>query len=509
MRVVAYALVCFATLGVQYSYSPIYALLLEELQTPPAATAFVGSLSVGLMDGLGPISGLAIERFGPRRTCIAGSVICGGGMMASAAASELWHFYFTYGLIVGVGTSLSFMAPIVLMNRWFKKRLALSHAAGNMGSALTPLAFGPASTPLFASLGRRTTMLCLGGLQLVLLLGASLLLTPPTRKHTADSTLSFTTVVSKSDEVPSTPTHEDAADDDATQKSAGQARHTAAAPTAPAGAKSIAASLAPFRAALRHRVMRLTMLTVFCYGLGAWIPIVHLVRIARECGLPAAEANSALVFMAVGSFTLRVPVACAADRFGRLRVFAVVCLLYASVCLAAALSAGTPHAGVCVDAALPLPTSNASHARTPSDLAPTISPASSDVAVGGASWASAGIIAFAYSSGLTGALNSVSVSLPSEIGLPTAQARVGSVMVCTPLGLGFLIGPVVGGALHELNDRYLEPLLFSVGMIVLGACFALFTHTLSMAQHQPAAPAAVNEGVVARAEEAHVVSACS
>ena len=157
IRVVAYAFVCFGTLGLQYSFGPLYALLLEELGLPPAPTAFVGSLCAGVMDGCGAVSGVIVERFGYRRVCVIGAMLSFVGMLLSAAATELWQLYLAYGVVVGLGCSLSLMSPIALMNTWFSSRLSLSHALGNMGSALLPLFVGPASQPLFASVGRQVS----------------------------------------------------------------------------------------------------------------------------------------------------------------------------------------------------------------------------------------------------------------------------------------------------------------------------------------------------------------
>jgi len=74
-----------------------------------------------------------------------------------------------------------------------------------------------------------------------------------------------------------------------------------------------------------------------------------------------------------------------------------------------------------------------------------------------------------YGYGLTGAMNSISVALPSELGLPPAEARAGSTIVCTFLGIGFLIGPVLAGALHGVRSRYREPLLFASALLVAAA----------------------------------------
>ena len=52
---------------------------------------------------------------------------------------------------------------------------------------------------------------------------------------------------------------------------------------------------------------------------------------------------------------------------------------------------------------------------------------------------------FAYSCGLTGAINSLSVALPSTLGLPADEQRAATSVVASPLGAGFLLGPVIAG----------------------------------------------------------------
>ena len=179
LRVFAYALVCICTLGVQYAFSPLYALLLVEMGSPPAETAFVGSLSTGLMDGLAIFAGIAVERFGSQRTCVAGALLCSSGLVLAALSTELWQLFLTYGVLLGTGSSLSLFSALALMNRWFDRNLTLAHALANMASSLLSLAFGPTATPIFASIGRRNAMLALGLFELVVLLFSASLLTPP------------------------------------------------------------------------------------------------------------------------------------------------------------------------------------------------------------------------------------------------------------------------------------------------------------------------------------------
>ena len=476
LRVAAYAVVCIGTLGVQYAFGPFYTLLLEEFGSPPAATSFVGSLCVGLMDSLAVFSGMLIERIGSSRTCILGAIIASSGMALSACTTRLWHLYITYGVIVGVGTSMAFMSPIVLMSQWFTTRLALSHAIGNMASALVPLAFGPSAVPIFEAVGRRVAMLSLAAFMLVSLTLAGLVLTPPARRY------------SRSDLFTNTVGTNGVAAETASVDAAAAGAEAKMSPTAspPAGSVEEAsralgdAAGNPYCGALRHRPMRLIMFATCMYGTGTWIPIVHLVRFGRECGLPPRDAAFLLTYLAIGSFTLRAPLACLADHSGRRAVFAATALVYAAICVVAALAAGTPAAGVC-------------HVSNDSLVATNGSSATDSITADAQPGISARIMLplFAYGcGGFTGAMNSIAVALASELGMPRAHARAGAALNCSPLGVGFLIGPVLGGALHDVRARYMEPLIFGALMLTTASgCVLLSLRcTVSVVDTQKHAP---------------------
>ena len=61
-KLFAYWLTSVGSLAMQYSFSVIFVDLLVAFDSTRAATAAVGSLSAGLMDGFGVISGRAIAR---------------------------------------------------------------------------------------------------------------------------------------------------------------------------------------------------------------------------------------------------------------------------------------------------------------------------------------------------------------------------------------------------------------------------------------------------------------
>ena len=71
----------------QYSFSVIFVDLLVAFDSTRAATAAVGSLSAGLMDGFGVISGRAIARRGEVACGSLGALL--GGLGCGIASSQM------------------------------------------------------------------------------------------------------------------------------------------------------------------------------------------------------------------------------------------------------------------------------------------------------------------------------------------------------------------------------------------------------------------------------------
>ena len=64
-------------------------------------TALVASLSIGIMDGGGFISGAIVIKYGSRRCCLIASALTTLGWGLSALVSKPWQLLFTYSVRVG------------------------------------------------------------------------------------------------------------------------------------------------------------------------------------------------------------------------------------------------------------------------------------------------------------------------------------------------------------------------------------------------------------------------
>lgn len=88
-------------------------------------------LVVGLMS---PLSGLMLDRLGPRLTYIVGITLLAGAMFAAGSISSLWQVYLLLGGVGGVASSLLGMVPAsALIGRWFDRRMSIAMAIAYAG----------------------------------------------------------------------------------------------------------------------------------------------------------------------------------------------------------------------------------------------------------------------------------------------------------------------------------------------------------------------------------------
>jgi len=116
--------------------------------------------------------GRIMEKLGPRKLIITGSIIVGLGWMLSSFAPNIWILTLTYGVIAGSVVGLVYGCPVATAARWFpdKKGLAVGlMLAGFGGSALIT---GKIASLMIPAVGLPTTFLYFGivfGIVLVIL----------------------------------------------------------------------------------------------------------------------------------------------------------------------------------------------------------------------------------------------------------------------------------------------------------------------------------------------------
>ena len=125
---------------------------------------------------LGPVSGLLMDRLGPRRVVAAGITITGIGMMLLGTTHDLWMYYVS-NIVMALGMSLGgMMVMSVAVNSWFRRRATLAQSLMLLGYSLAGVAGVPLLVLMQTQAGWRETAIWSGIAVIVVGLPCSLLL---------------------------------------------------------------------------------------------------------------------------------------------------------------------------------------------------------------------------------------------------------------------------------------------------------------------------------------------
>jgi MFS transporter, OFA family, oxalate/formate antiporter len=126
--------------------------------------------------------GLLMRRVDPRAVGVAGGVLYGLGVFLSSFAGEsLPVLYVTYGLVVGVGLGLGYIAPLAVLPGWFPERPGLAYGMAVCGFGAGSVVNVPVAEALISSTGGPLRAFGILGLAYAVIVGgaAALVRNPP------------------------------------------------------------------------------------------------------------------------------------------------------------------------------------------------------------------------------------------------------------------------------------------------------------------------------------------
>jgi MCP family monocarboxylic acid transporter-like MFS transporter 13/MCP family monocarboxylic acid transporter-like MFS transporter 12 len=322
-----------STIGLQYAFGILFVVLLEAFPGHGrAAVSWVGALSTGVLEIAAVLAGVVSSATSARFCVFIGVLLTWSGLFLSSFATELWHLYITFGVLVGLGHALCFPAGMIVVNGWFTKRRALANGVGTTGVGIGTLIFGPITKMLVDAMGWRATFRVLS------LSAASAMLAGLnyTSRVEAEQGCGMRWLTHPCEQVART----------AAANTLKGTDSTPGAPSAPSGevASAQAASTADTCGAsvvvqmLRMPKMRRFVLGQFIWGWGFWIAPIHAPRFAQDLGHPASVVATLVSCIGLGSLCGRIPITALADALGRTRVYIGVLCVYgtatAALCLA-------------------------------------------------------------------------------------------------------------------------------------------------------------------------------
>jgi MFS family permease len=269
--------VTFMGFGSAYTFSAFVESLQKDFGASRGSVSLVFSLAGFLYFGLGIVSGPLADRWGSRRLAVAGMILIGTGLALASVARNLNEIYLAYGLGVGLGVGAAYVPVLGAVQRWFVRRRGFASGLAVSGIGVGTLVMPPLASFLIEAFGWRHAYLILGVMAAAIGGGMALLIENDPRDRGVGP------------------------DGDEPQ--------------------SASTSAEPEGASVREAIVsrRFVGLYAACLisSFGVFVPFVHLVPYAQDCGVPKSVAVLLLGVIGVGSTMGRFFLGGLADRIGR------------------------------------------------------------------------------------------------------------------------------------------------------------------------------------------------
>ncbi|KIW15805.1 hypothetical protein PV08_05855 [Exophiala spinifera] len=193
MTVLAAFTVNFTACGLLFTFG-IYQALYESMATQGSGPFIhassseidlIGSLSASVMTMAAPFAVAWAKYFETPRVVWAGAVVFGLANVAASFGTALWHFQLAQGLLLGIGTSLSFVPSMTVTPTWFESRRGLAMGIASAGTGIGGLVWAPVVTACIDNMGFRDTLRLTGAVAAALIGAAGFALDwePTTRRR--------------------------------------------------------------------------------------------------------------------------------------------------------------------------------------------------------------------------------------------------------------------------------------------------------------------------------------
>lgn len=166
-------LILVLTIGINLTFGVFLPQLLDEFTWTRAIASGAFSLNYALTGLIGIVTGKMNDRYGPRIIITVCGVLLGLGYLLMSQANTLWHLYLFYGVIVGIGMSISQTPLPSTIARWFVKRRGMMTGIAVTGIGVGQLIMPPAVSWLISNYGWRTSYMVIGITVLILIVLAA------------------------------------------------------------------------------------------------------------------------------------------------------------------------------------------------------------------------------------------------------------------------------------------------------------------------------------------------
>jgi len=166
-------IVSFVVLGlislVISSFPLFYVPVLQTFNWSRGSTAITMSIYLVFSGFAAPFAGSLIDRFGPRRVMPLGAFVTGCALLSLSRSSALWHFYFAFGVVAALGSSMLYVVPVTtIVSNWFERHRGTAIGIVTASPGTSQLLLLPVLQYLINWIGWRSAYLIVGAVLLLI-----------------------------------------------------------------------------------------------------------------------------------------------------------------------------------------------------------------------------------------------------------------------------------------------------------------------------------------------------
>lgn len=150
----------------------------EAFHQSNSSTSWVGSICSSLLLACAIFTGSFVHMYGVRRVILSGGILVALGLFTSSWVNEMFYLYVTYGVLIGVGSSLCDISGFVIIGQYFEKHRPLATGILGSGSSIGTVTMPPLITVLTKTFGWRVSLRIQSAIVLVSIVLACLTFRP-------------------------------------------------------------------------------------------------------------------------------------------------------------------------------------------------------------------------------------------------------------------------------------------------------------------------------------------
>ena len=161
--VVAIFLVTGITLyGIHFSFGVFFKSIESEFALTRAATSAILSANMLLAGLWSFFAGWALDKYGPRLVVMFMGLFTGLSLVLTSQTTAMWQLFFTYSLLLAMGTGALYVVPMSAVSRWFERRRGLALGLASLGIGLGTMVMAPFATYLITNFSWQRAYLIIG-----------------------------------------------------------------------------------------------------------------------------------------------------------------------------------------------------------------------------------------------------------------------------------------------------------------------------------------------------------